>query len=333
MPSMLIQRIRRLAGALYFILLLSGCASSWQTDKLRSEPPAALPPLHELTQTPFYPQQQYQCGPAALATVLNHYAVGATPDDLVPQVYVPGREGSLQIEMVAAARQHGMLVYPLRPKMADLLSEVAAGHPVLVLQNLSFGWLPVWHYAVVVGYDLANSEVVLRSGTTRRWITSLAAFERTWARANYWGLVILPPSRIPGTAEPLRYLNSALELEQTSQQKAAYQAYQAAARRWPDWPQVWLALGNATYQRHQFQESVDAFLNATRLEPANIAVWNNLAYALLANSCPQQANRAIFCALELAPQDTNIQDSQREIGAQRGGRDRSGCPGVECPVP
>ena len=106
MPSMLIQRIRRLAGALYFILLLSGCASSWQTDKLRSEPPAALPPLHELTQTPFYPQQQYQCGPAALATVLNHYAVGATPDDLVSQVYVPGREGSLQIEMVAAARQH-----------------------------------------------------------------------------------------------------------------------------------------------------------------------------------------------------------------------------------
>jgi tetratricopeptide (TPR) repeat protein len=334
MSSLLIQHTRRLAGVLVLGLLLGGCASTWQTEKLQSDPPRGLPPLQELTQTPFFPQQQYQCGPAALATVLNHYAIAISPQELVPKVYLPAREGSLQVEMTATARQYGMLVYPLRPELADLLAEVAAGYPVLVLQNLSFNWLPQWHYAVVVGYDLVNSEVVLRSGTTRRWVTSLAAFERTWARANYWALMVLPPDQIPSTAEPLRYLNAALELEQTSQPAAAYRAYEAAAKRWPNWPQIWLSLGNATYQRHQFQESVEAFLNVTRLEPASVTGWNNLAYALLELGCPQQAKQAIACASDLAPQDTNIQDSQKDIEAGAAGRDRSAeCPRIQCPVP
>ena len=334
MPLLLIQHTRRLAGVLVLVLLLGGCAAAWQTEKLQADPPRDLPPSHELTQTPFYPQQQYQCGPAALATVLNHHAIAISPQELVPQVYLPAREGSLQVEMTATARQYGMLAYPLKPELADLLVEVAAGNPVLVLQNLSFNWLPQWHYAVVVGYDLINSEVVLRSGTTRRWITSLAAFERTWARANYWALVIVPPEQVPSTAEPMRYLNAALELEQTDQLEAAYQAFQTAARRWPDSPQIWLALGNATYQRHQFRESVEAFLHATHAEPANATGWNNLANALLELGCLQQAKQAIACASVLAPQDTNIQDSQKDIEAGVAGRNRNAeCPRIECPVP
>ena len=41
----------------------------------------------ELTQTPFFPQQSHQCGPAALATALGASGVDVTPDDLVPQTY------------------------------------------------------------------------------------------------------------------------------------------------------------------------------------------------------------------------------------------------------
>ena len=41
---------------------------------------------------------------AALATVLNYSAATTTPEDLAHEVYIPGRKGSLQIEMLAAAR-------------------------------------------------------------------------------------------------------------------------------------------------------------------------------------------------------------------------------------
>lgn len=41
---------------------------------------------------------------------------------------------------------------------------LAAGHPVVVLQNLRLGRAARWHHAVAVGYDLRRHEVVLRSG-------------------------------------------------------------------------------------------------------------------------------------------------------------------------
>ena len=331
MSAAVIRSSRLLAGGWLCAWLLGGCATAWQTEKLRIAPPIDLASTRELTQVPFYPQQQYQCGPAALATILNHYTLAISPQELEPQVYLPAREGSLQVEMSATARRYGMLVYPLRPELVDLLAEVAADHPVLVLQNLGFTWIPQWHYAVVVGYDLPTGELVLRSGTTRRWQTSLAAFERTWARADYWAQVILPAGQIPRTAEPLRYLRSVLDLEQTGQTDAAYLAYEAAARRWPTQPQVWLTLGNVAYQRHDYSQAVAAFVNATRIQPENATGWNNLAYALLQRGCPRQAGHSIACAVSHAPGEESIQKSEAEIRQLATGQDQDDCPVIQCP--
>ena len=88
------------------LLWLTGCATP-QVAALLARPPATLPARVELTGVPFHPQEEYQCGPAALATVLVHAGVATTPDALVPEVYLPARGGSLQAEMLAAARRHG----------------------------------------------------------------------------------------------------------------------------------------------------------------------------------------------------------------------------------
>jgi len=128
---------------------------------LRAHPPETLAQRTELAEVPFFPQEEYQCGPAALASVLVHNNIATTPAALVPQVYLPGREGSLQTEMLAATRRHGLVAYHLAPRIEDLLTEVAAGNPVIVLQNLAFSFAPLWHYAVVVGYDRGQEEIVL----------------------------------------------------------------------------------------------------------------------------------------------------------------------------
>jgi tetratricopeptide (TPR) repeat protein len=260
-------------------LLVAGCATP-QVAALLAQPPAALPVRAELAAVPFYPQDDYQCGPAALATALVHGGASVTPEALVPQVYLPARKGSLQPEMVAAARRNGLTAYVLAPRLSDLLEEVAAGHPVIVLQDLSLGLAPTWHYAVVVGYDLPREEIILRSGTTRRLTTTLSAFERTWARGDHWAMLTLRPDTLPVTAREDRYVASAAALERVAP-AAAQRAYSAALTRWPDNLTAHLGLGNTAYTQHDLAAAERAYREATRRHPQAADAWNNLAQALL----------------------------------------------------
>src|SRR5205823_3222256 len=73
--------------------LLSGCASLWpQTAQLREGLPPGLPERVELTQVPFFPQSEYQCGPAALAIVLASFGAKVTPEELVLRSGITERE-------------------------------------------------------------------------------------------------------------------------------------------------------------------------------------------------------------------------------------------------
>jgi hypothetical protein len=324
---------RRAAGVLFATLLLCACATPPQTHSLLTRAPASLPGSVELTATPFYPQERYQCGPAALATVLAARGIDVTPQQLVDAVFVPALHGSLPEEITAAARRYAMLAYRLQPSLEDLFSEVARGNPVLVFQNLGTDWLPRWHFAVVIGYDLANGELILRSGTTRRWRTALGTFERTWARSGYWAVVILPPGDMPASARLLPYLQAAHDLETSGQTLAAQSAYGAATREWPQESPAWLALGNNLYAAAEYAGSERAFREATRRAPDNPRAWNNLAYALLQTACPAQARAAAACAQHLAPDEPNYRDTVAQIASMSSGEDAAHCVPVRCGAP
>ena len=127
----------RSAGfALIAALLLCGCVSLPQSYALRASPPRDLPPRVELAEVPFYRQDDFLCGPAALAMVFNAAGVRADVESITPLVYLPGRQGSLQAEMLGATRRSGLLAYALAPRLEDLLRELAAGTPAVVLLNL-----------------------------------------------------------------------------------------------------------------------------------------------------------------------------------------------------
>lgn len=268
-------------GVFFPVLLLvtlAGCATP-QTDRLL-ESTAAFPQPVELTAVPFFPQETYQCGPAALATVLNGSGLNVTPEALAPQVYLPERQGSLQFELLAAARRHGRVPYVLRPQLEALTTEVASGNPVLVLQNLGISAVPFWHYAVVVGFDLARAEVVLRSGREHRHITSLRTFEHTWRRGDYWAVVVLPPDTLPQTAEELPYLQSVLALERLKRWQDAATAYGTALTRWPKSLGANMGLGNSRYALGDLRGAEDAFRAAVRDHPQAAVAFNNLAQVL-----------------------------------------------------
>lgn len=250
---------------------------------------------------PFHPQELYQCGPASLAMMLNAQGVIATPEELIDRVYLPERQGALQVEMVAAARQHGMLVYPLEPDLTSVLTEVSAGHPVLVLQNLRFNWWPQWHFAVVIGFDSAQQTLVLHTGTEQSYRQKVSVFTATWNRSGRWSRIIVPPHQIPLTARPLPYLMAAHDLETTQQLAAAKSAYLAAAKAWPDQPAALLGLGNIAYQQGQWVAAAEHYQVMTSRFPGIASGWNNLAEARLKQGCTKAAEAASMTANRLAP--------------------------------
>ncbi len=277
------------------VLLLAGCASV-------PRPPAG--PGVELTEAPFFPQQRYQCGPAALATVLRYAGRSVTPDALVPEVWLPGRQGSLQMELVAAVRSRGLVPYRPPPELAALLAELRAGRPVLVLLNLGLRTIPVWHYAVVVGYQPDPPRLILRSGTTRRQIITLRRFLREWKLADRWSLVVLPPDELPASDDPTGYLAAVAGLEATGQRAAAARAYHNALRRWPDRPAAWLGLGNLAATAGRWAEASDHYQRALERRPGWPPAINNLAEAEARQGHRAVALRLLDAALakpDLAP--------------------------------
>jgi len=234
----------------------------------------------ELEAVPFYSQDEHQCGPAALAMVLGAGGEAIEPAALRDQVYLPDRRGSLQLEMLAAARRKGFVAIELKPELAALFAEVAAGHPVIVLQNLAFDWYPVWHYAVAIGYDLEAQRIVLRSGLARRLEVPLGAFENTWHRSGYWAMLALPPGRMPASVAARDYLKAVAKLERAGLPDSARVAYTRSLERWPDNLIALMGLGNAADQAGDLDAAEQAFRRAIDAHPGSTAAHNNLAQIL-----------------------------------------------------
>jgi len=292
-------RTPALAGVLLWVaLLLSACAAPPQLSQLEQRWPADVPAHVELKQVPFYPQEDYECGPAALAMVATAAGLSVRPEQLVEQVYLPGRKGSLQQEMLATGRRQGLLSYVLAPRLEAVLREVAAGHPVIVFQNLSLPLYPVWHYAVVVGYDRDEGLLRLHSGRSERTAMSLATFERTWARGEHWAMVALSPKRLPATAEPDVHAAAVAALERV-QPQAALTAYTRGLQAWPAHRASLLGVGNAAYALGQRERAATAYRHAVRSDPDFADAWNNLAQVLLELGRRREASQAVAKAVAL----------------------------------
>jgi tetratricopeptide (TPR) repeat protein len=282
-----------LAGTAAAVLGLGGCAT--QTAALRAGAVTGLPRRTELEHIPFFPQGGPDlCGPETLATVLQAQGFAQTPADLVPLVYLPGRRGSLQVEMLAAARRCGAVAVRLPPTLQALCEEIAAGHPVLVLQNLGLSLAPAWHYAVAVGYDLDDGWMILRSGRERRQHLALRTFEHTWARSQHWAFVALAPGRLPRTATEDDMARALVAFERVAPPERAVQAYEAARARWSDNLTIAMGLGNSLYAAGRKAEAAQAFEAAARAH-ASAAAWVNLGLVALDLG---QRERALAAARE-----------------------------------
>lgn len=261
-------------------ILATGCAS------FDTRIPESLESSVYLDDTPFYPQLENHCGPAALMTVLEASGIQPDYDAVADRVFVPGLEGSLQVEMMAAARGFERIPFRVGGKLADVLAEVVAGHPVLILQNLRVRTWPAWHYAVVVGYDRKDQTIVMRSGTEREMITPANRWMRQWDWAGRWATVVLPPGELPARPERAPVLRALADFDERGAPHARLKAWQAAADLWPNEALVQMGLGNARYALGDASIAAERFREALKVRPDHWPARLNLGLVLLETGEP-----------------------------------------------
>ena len=308
-------RCRALIAAVLFII--EGCMSNPAINIESSLMDTDLPLVLELSETPFFTQEDYQCGPAALATILVASGLKLTPEELTTKIFLPQRQGSLQLELVSATRRYGRLPYVLDPDLSHIISELANNRPVILLQNLGMESYPIWHYAVLIGYDADREKLILRSGDQPRYIMSTAKFMHSWAFSEFWAMVVLRPGEMPAMVDEERYINDIAALERVSSPAVSARFYTAALAHWPENTLANFGLGNSQYALGDKLAAETSFRRVLALQPMHSAARNNLAYLLAQRGCKAAAldeiERGLAYTSSNDPILQQLLDTQTEI--------------------
>ncbi|MEJ2314791.1 MAG: C39 family peptidase [Nitrospirota bacterium] len=171
---------KRLLGLLALPLLIS-CATAR----------TAGPPAKVLEGVPFYAQEAYQCGPAALAGVMNFWGVDVTPEEIAGEKFSGRARGTLNIDLALYARGRGLQARYFAGTLDDIRGAIDAGYPPIVLVDLGLWLYRKDHFMVVVGYS--EGGLIVNSGREEHKFVPLDDFMRSWERAGSWTLLVKAP--------------------------------------------------------------------------------------------------------------------------------------------
>jgi ABC-type bacteriocin/lantibiotic exporter with double-glycine peptidase domain len=164
--------------------------------------PAPAAPLD----VPFVAQAKDTCGAAALAMVLAYWGTSVPHADIAAALLEPELHGILGSRLAAFAEQRGFRALAYAGDADHLRAFLAKGRPLIVALGAARGR---FHNVVVVGFDAARDAWLVNDpalGAARPM--PRAEFERRWAQADRWTLLVLPrapgpsPAASPAAAPP-----------------------------------------------------------------------------------------------------------------------------------
>lgn len=236
--------------------------------------------------------------------------------ELDARTLIPLKGGTLQIELVTAARADGLIAYPIEPTFDALIRELSEHHPVIVLVNRAYSWYPLWHYAPITGYDVKAQTILMHFGDKPNEAVPIGTFAALWQRSGNWGVVLLPPQELPASATAEKFLSIAYDFEKIGMTKEAIIAYETALKRWPDYIPLLFALGNAYYNGHQISKAEEVYRYILLIDSKYFFAMNNLA-VLLCNT--GRSDEALKLLNQVITDDVKIQtlinNTRKEINS------------------
>ncbi|NWG04493.1 MAG: peptidase C39 family protein [Syntrophaceae bacterium] len=147
-------------------------------------------PFRIIRHVPFYPLEDFQCGPASLASVLNFWGIPVTPEEIAIDIYSPSARGTLNLDMQLYPEKKGMKATQYQGSIEDIRNKIDSGYPIIALVDLGLLIYQQNHFMVIMGYD--ENSIIAHSGKERSKTIALKKFIKTWEKTNFWTLWIRP---------------------------------------------------------------------------------------------------------------------------------------------
>lgn len=275
-------------------LLFTGCAT--RGEKLRTK--YSLP-SQKILPVEFISQEKFHCAPAALTMVTDYLGQSRSLKEMTDMLYTPEAKGTFQNDVIAATRRMGLIAIPIK-NLKNVLHEINNNNPVLIFQNLGLNWLPTWHYALVVGYNLDKNVMILHSGEEKNFEMKLPTFERIWSRVDEWGLVMVKPGDLAATATEEDMVSATAFLEASRKNDLAEFSYKKILTKWPTSLGSLVWLGNIYYQKDSFKTAATYLQLAVESHPKAAGAWHNYAMVLYADNKLKEARVAANKAIEFS---------------------------------
>lgn len=257
-----------------------------------------------LLDVPFLPQTEDLCGGAAVAMVLRYWGERQVyPEDFAALVD-RGASGIRTDILTAEVTRRGWQSFPFSADQEGsggwVRGHVDRGRPIVALIEVSPNR---YHYVVIVAWT--GTQVIVHDPARAPFrVMSHAEFERGWAAAGRWALLLLPrydtASPAAGSVAPIltdavpaagtcgQLIRTLVELARTDAGAAAA-GLLTATQLCPLDPAGWRALAGVRFLQSRWAEASDLAERAARLDPGDDQGWNLLATSRFLNDEPDAA--------------------------------------------
>jgi hypothetical protein len=268
--------------------LLSGTASAGPSAAADAQGAARA-----LLDVPYVAQTPELCGGAAVAMVLRYWGErNVFPEDFASLV-VPSERGIPTASLVTALRARHWQATVVSPDPGDARVQIQVaigrGQPLIALIEVS---PRTYHYVVIAG--ATENEIVVHDPARSPFrVLSWDGFDRAWAAAGRWMVLVLPPDGVRPAPLPERPPAPAA----AGSTPIPLTPCEALVDRG-----VSLALGDDK------EAAEEALVGATRVCPAHAAAWRELAGWRFSQSRWADAQALALTAVRLAPGDAHARE-------------------------
>ncbi|MBI1910732.1 MAG: C39 family peptidase [Deltaproteobacteria bacterium] len=185
------EKFIRLSLIVFFLFAAIGCGIN--RNYIREE--IKRSEAGYLREVPFFPQNTYMCGPAAMASVVGYWGEGKEMDEVAKEVYHEKLRGTLPIDLLIYAKEKGFDAKFYKGDLDDLKKKISSGTPVILFLNLGYEFYPVGHYIVPTGYNDDLRAFTAHSGVIKDEVFTYDELERAWGKTGYSTLLLKPKGR------------------------------------------------------------------------------------------------------------------------------------------